>query len=246
MIRNIVRDPRGFLALRWRMFVANLFSPDEFYGDYLKKHGLKFEVLVILIVGAIGTAGFYFAVQQILGEFALGAGETVLNPDQPRMDDTTARQVRFRMAHPIIGMFLLWVFYTTGYYVGSWVFSGHGTYFRLFKNTAWALVPYALGNLAMTLGLVFTYYGLEIEARLPGLPERNVAYLFNQGYTELPMILVPLVKILLLVWVTYIGAAAIHHAMQIPKERAYRLAAVPAVLHAGYLLWIALGRAGVL
>lgn len=246
MIRNIVRDPGGFVVLRWRMLVANLFSPDRFYEEYVEKYGLKFEVLVVLVIGAIGSIGFYFAVQTILGEFALGSGEQVLNPDQPRMDDTTARQIRAQMAHPIVGIFLLWVYYTTAYYAGSWLFSGHGTYFQLLKNTAWALVPMALANLVMTAGLVVTFYGLELEARLPGLPERNVTYLFDQAYTELPMILVPLVKIAFLVWVAYIGASAINDAMQIPKERALRIAAVPAVLHAGYLVWTALGRAGVL
>lgn len=244
MIRNIVRDPRGFLALRWRMFVANLFAPDEFYDNYLSKHGLKFEVLVVLIIGAIGSVGFYFGVQEILSEFALGA-ETDINPDQPPMDQNTARQVRSQILHPIIGIALLWLYYATVYYLGSWFFSGHGTFYRLIKNTAWALVPMAVANLVLTVGMVYTFNGLEIEARLPGLPQRNVAFLFDQAYTQLPMILVPLVKIAVLAWVAYIGAAAISDAMKLPKERSLRIAAVASALHAGYLLWTALGRAGV-
>lgn len=245
MLRNIIRNPRKFVAFRWNMVISNLFYPDKFYDDYVSKHGLMLEVILVLLLGAIGSIGIYYGVQEILSEFALGASGQALEQSKPGMDRTTARQLRARTVYPVLGIFLVWLYYTTAYYVGAWLFSGHGTYFQLLKNTAWSLVPFAFANLALTIGFVLTYSGLEINTSLPGLPERNVAFLLGQGYSELPLILVPLVTIAVVAWVTYIGASGIQDAMQLSRARALQIAAAPAVLHALYLLSEALGRMGV-
>lgn len=242
MNRRVLRNPLGFFALRWKMLIRNFFHPERFYEKDAPKYGLKWEILVLLFIGGIGAIGFYYGVQTILDEFAVGAGASITSPDQPGMDSNTARQLKAQIAHPIIGIFVLWVYYATAYYAGSWLFSGHGTYFAVLKNTAWALVPFVVGNLVLTIAFFITYFRLEIVTSLPGLPERNVTYLLGQGYSELPMMILPLVKIGVVAWVAYLGAAAINDAMQLPKERALQIAAVPAVLHAGYLLWLVLGR----
>jgi len=245
MLRQIVGDPVDFLTLRWQALVSGLFYPDRFYEEHSRSYGLKWEVLVLLCIGALGSVGFYYGVQTILGEFTLGAETAISTGDKPGMADKTARQLRARVAYPVIGILLIWGYYTTSYYAGAWLFSGHGTYFDTLKNTAWALLPFTFANLFVTIALFLTYSGLELETQLPGLPEENVAYLLGQGYTELPMVVLPLVKIAVVAWVAYIGASALSDAMQIPRERAIQIAAAPAIVHAAYLLWQAFGRLGI-
>lgn len=225
------------------MFVRNLLYPERYYDEDVPGYGLKWEVLVLLVIGGIASIGYFVVVQMILDEFALGASQVV--NERPPMSDNTARQLRFRILYPVLEIFALWGIYTVVYYVGSWFFSGHGTIFSLAKNTAWALVPFLFANVLVAVGIVFAFTGQEIDTDLPGLPERNVQFLLDQGLTQLPMIVVPLIKIAFVAWIAYIGAAAIQDAMGIDRERALQIAAIPAVLHAGYLLWEALGRAGI-
>lgn len=246
MIDRIVAKIQRLRIQLWVGGRKLLFSPEDFYKNHVGRHGIVWELLFVLTAGAIGAAGAYYGVLTIFEEFAIGE-ERVLNPQMPQMDDGTVRQLRFRAAHPILGVFAIWGFYTATYYIGAYFSRAHGTFFRLLKNVAWALVPYMFANIVFAAAYIATYnWWVDIDTDLPGLPERNAEFLIAQGHEALPLMVIPLVKILFVIWVAYIGKEALHDAMKVPKDQAWKIAAVPAVIHTIYLFVEFLERAGIM
>jgi len=243
MIRETVSDPVGAVSHRWDMLMKNLFNSSDFYDQYVGGSRLRWEIVTLLLIGVIGGVGYLFAVQTILEEFLVGApGAQFRDLDQPVVDRTTQYQLYGHIFHPIVGMFILWFYYTTAFFVGSWLYTGGGRYYTLLKNTAWALTPYLISNLLGTVAFVITFWQIDIETVLTGVPDTNVPYLLYPGLTEPLMIIATVVTVGVIGWVGYLGIHAMQNCQNLTRDQAVKVVIAPVVLHAGYVVWQLLTR----
>ena len=243
MIRQFVSDPRSSIATKWNAFREGLFDPDRFFEDRVGKYGITYEFIFVLFIGAIGAAAMYFASQQLLQPFDTGAlmGPDDVNGGEPIASDST-RQVRAYPVQLLVGMFVIWFYYTTTFHLGSWFYAGRGTYFATLKHTAWGFLPYLVGQIVFALGVVVTFWLLEVETDLPGRAERDVAYLYGQGLDEPIMIVASVLLMASIVWCGYVWTYALSKAQELERSETIKIVAIPVALHIGFLLYDLLGR----
>lgn len=239
-VSQAFRNPRSYFGRQLRLYRTLLFDPETFYEEYVKHPGIGREAALVAVIGLVGTAGAYYAVEQLIAGFATGLAEV-----GPELGDTTSLILWQRAVNPLVGAYLLWVGFTGVTYGISWLYSSRGGFFRLLKNTAWALVPVLIANLLNTVAWAATAYlnadryaqeiPSEVESRSM-FPGETAAFVWDYVASEPLVMATTLLSVVFVAWSGYILAHGLARMRDLEMRRAYGIVAVPVL---GYAVWLA-------
>jgi len=231
-ISQAVRNPRSYLSRTLGMYRTLLTDPGTFYDEYVGTRGLRVEILLVLVVGAVGFVGNVYALLQVEELFA-------------QLEIPLGQDVAFAMwgevAAPLVGAVLLWIGLTTALYVVGWLYSAVGEYYVLLKWTAWALVPLAFANLIHSVAVAYAAFSVSAgdvaTSEVPRVPEDRAAFVWDVAAGEIAVVAAAVVGIAFAVWAGYIAAYAVRGVRDIETDEAYRVAAVPTVAYVLYVVY---------
>lgn len=231
-ISRAVRHPRSFLTNSIQMYRTLLTDPATFYDEYLGPHGITREFLLVLVLGAVGVAGNLFALTRLRAVF-----ETL---DVPISGDTSFALWESVVA-PLVGMVGLWIGLTTALYAVGWLYSGLGEYYVLLKRSAWALVPLVFANLLHTIAVAYAAFTLtpgSVDASMiPRPANARAEFVWQQVAGDPVVVATVLVSVVFVAWMGYIGAYAVRDVRGLQTNEAFRVAAVPTVAYALYVVY---------
>jgi hypothetical protein len=209
------------------MAVTDLVTdPDSFMERKIKGRRLRWEFVLLLVVGGLGAPGAAYVSRSLLEEAGEGG-------------DFLQFQLVGFVIEPVIGIFLVWLGYAVvGHLIASRAFNGRGPLKRLLKSSAWALVPVGVGNLARTVAIYFAFR----DESLPDNPEGDTLVEQFQSVLEVGMdkpevMAAAVVLIITVLYSGYLLSFAIEHSKNVGEDDARKAAAVPAGAFALYLLW---------
>lgn len=198
---------------------------DAFMERKMRGRRIRWEFVLLLVIGGLGAPGIVYVAQSILQE----VGETEM--------------LQFHLigfaAEPIIGIFLVWLVYAvTAHVVAARAFGGRGPLRRLLKNSAWALVPIGVGNLARTIAIYFAFQGESLQDD-PGTGTAVEQFKSLQEATlDKPEVVVGTLVLVGTVLVSgYLLSIAIEHSKDVSEADARKAAAVPVGAFVLYLVW---------
>lgn len=252
-VSTAIRNPRGFVSGKWRLLKILLSNPERFYEERGTSDRLWNELLVLLFVGLASSAGGLFVAQTVMSNFYTGNAPIGGSDAQYGVSSDVGIQMWGYSLRGVVGVFVLWIAFTTVLYLVSWLYSDYGSYFAMAKNTAWALVPLFVGNLIKSLGYVAAAWNawddgtIEVaEGDLVQSADDLVAFLVTQVLSEPAALVGIAVSALFVGWCGYIAAYGVADVRDIPVSDALRVAAVPTVVYAGYVLYQVVSLAGIL
>lgn len=230
-ISQAVRNPGTYVSRTVGLYWTLLTDPARFYDEMIGTRGIGKEILLVLVVGAVGTAGNYFVLTNLKNLYS-GLGVQITG-------DTNFALWR-RVAGPLLGIILLWIAFTTALYFVAWLYSSVGEYFHLLKRTAWALVPLVFANLIQMIAALYVAFTLQqddlAESLPPGSSERAREIWLEAG-GELPMVVASIVAVVFVAWAGYLAAHAVVDVRKLEIGEAYRVAAVPTAAYALFVLY---------
>lgn len=200
-------------------------DPDSFMERRIQGRHLRWELVLLLVIGGLGTPGTALVAQSFLQQAGQG-GE----------------MLRFELIgfviEPIIGVFLVWLGFAVGaHLVAAYAFNGRGPIKRLLKGTAWALVPLAVGNLARTAAV---YLAFRDESFTDDPGTGTIVDRFQSvqesALAEPAITVGVLVLVVAVLYSGYLLSYAVRHAKRIPLDDARKAAAVPVGVFVLYLL----------
>jgi len=196
------------------------------------------EVVLVLVIGVVGLAGNYFALNELTTQ--IGFLDFALN-------DNARFQLQQRLIEPVVGAVLLWVWFAIGSFAVGWLYSAVGTTYLALKRTAWALFPMLIANVVNTAAVFWTATNLDlavedldVQTSLPGPVAEEI---WSQVGSDPVVVGSVAVSIVFVAWTGYITAYAIRDVRDLTTAEAYRVAAVPTV---GYALYVAYQVVGAL
>ncbi|WP_276254981.1 YIP1 family protein [Halomontanus rarus] len=232
-VSDAVRNPGSYVGEKQRVYRSILFDPDTFYSEYAGKRGIVRELLLIAVIGVVGLIGTLYAVQTLRGEYS---GDI--------LTDDVGMQLWGNALAPLIGAFLLWVGFTVVLYAVSWLYSTAGSFYMLWKNTAWALLPALFANLLLTAAYAVTTYTAEFDGSdelNSSHPDTMVAFMWEQIAHEPMVVGAYALGVVFAVWSGYIAAYGVAEVRKLEVDEAYRVVAVPVVAYALYVGYQVIG-----
>ena len=209
-------------------------SPGAFMDRKVGQPTLRMEIVVVLLIGAVGAIGYGYVGMGIL-------------------DDTNMESLRFpvlgMVAKPIIGIVVLWLTYSVGLHVlANRVFNSRGPIRRLLKLVAWALIPVAVGNLIQSIAVYLAFQDVDYaaslgEAQTAGL-NSGIDAVMAEGTSDPLYLLVPIALILSVLASGYLLVYAVQNAKDLDRDDARKAVGVLVGVHLVYLLWEAATVAG--
>jgi hypothetical protein len=231
-VSNAVRNPGSYISRTLGLYRTLLTDPERFYDEYIGSRRVKSEFALVLVAGLIGLVGNYVMLQELIFEFE--AFDSVVINDQVRF------QLQQRVIEPLIGAFLLWIWFGVGMYYVAWLYTTIGTTYVTMKRTAWALLPILIGNVIHTAAMAYASTTLDVTEEditiTTSLADEVSAFVWSQASGETVVLAATAVGIVFALWTGYIGAYAIKDVRDLTTSEAYKVAAVPTV---GYVLYIA-------
>ncbi|WP_123534373.1 YIP1 family protein [Halosimplex salinum] len=230
-VSNAVRDPGSYISRTLGLYRTLLTDPETFYEEYIGSRGIKSEFALVLVTGLVGLIGNYLMLQELLLQL-----ETI---DAVVVNDDVNFQLQQRVVEPLIGAFILWIWYGFGMYAVGWLYTTVGTTYVTMKRMAWALFPILIANLVHTVAMVVAYNGLDVQPDDLDLQTRIAdqvaAAIWSLASGEIVVVAATALGAVFAVWAGYIGAHAIKDVRDLTMDEAYKVAAVPT---AGYVLYI--------
>ncbi|MCU4741270.1 YIP1 family protein [Halobacteria archaeon AArc-m2/3/4] len=231
-VSDAVRNPGSYVGEKQRVYRSLLFDPDTFYSEYAGKRGIVRELILVALVGVVGAIGTLYAVQALRGEYG---GMLTNDVDMQLWGNALA---------PLVGAFLLWIGFTVALYAVSWLYSTAGSFYTLWKNTAWSLLPLLFANLILTVAYAVTTYTAEFDGTdelTSSHPDAIVAFMWEQLAHEPMVVGAYALSIVFVVWCGYIAAYGVAEVRDLETDEAYRVVAVPVVAYALYVGYTAIG-----
>lgn len=189
---------------------------------------LRWEVLTVLVIGALGSIGLAYVGQQIMTTY--DASETM----------------RFPMAGlaltPVFGAGVLWLWYTFGIHLlANRVYGSRTPIRRILKATPWAMIPLGIANLARSGLLYLVVQDVDIatvieEGDTFGLFD-PIDLVMQAILTDTLFLLSPVIMILAIGLMGYLLVYAVQSAKNISRPEAARVVALLASVHVLYILW---------
>ncbi|MFC7142698.1 YIP1 family protein [Halosimplex aquaticum] len=233
-VSNAVRNPGSYLSRTLGLYRSLLVDPERFYDEYIGTRGLKSELALVLVVGVVGAVGNYLVLQELINQVSTIQGVSI-NQD-------VRFQLQQRVLEPLIGAVLVWIWYGMGMYAVGWLYTTIGTTYLTMKRAAWTLFPILIANLIHTAAMAYTSVTMEIGqgdiTTTSNLAEDIAPAVWSQAAGEIAVVAATLVGVVFALWAGYIGAYAIKDVRDLTVDEAYKVAAVPAV---GYALYIVYG-----
>jgi len=231
-VSQAVRNPRGYVVRTAGMYRALLFDPESFYEEFIGERGIRSELVLVVFIGLVGFAGHYYARSQLIS-IAEEAGIAVGN------------ETNFSLwgiaAEPLIGIFLLWVGFSAVLFALSWLYSTVGTFYRVLKDVAWALVPLLVFNLLNSVALAYSAFTLQesdiTDRTIPRDPEQKTRILWDIVAGEPFVVATVFVGALVTLWSGYIALHAVEDIRKLERRDAYKVVGVPTLGFAIYLVY---------
>lgn len=192
-------------------------DPDGFMERKVGQAHIRFEVLIVLLVGAMSVPGVLFVVLEILE--VQGSAEMRI-------------AAAGRVLRPLVIMLILWVAYTVILHFLSAHYGGRNPPSQVLKGAAWALIPVGIGNLVKSGALFLVFRDADVEQRMDGVdPAERMAAVFESSMNEPVMIAATVVFAATILLTGYLLMLVVRHAKGLDRDQAIRIAAVPVVLH---------------
>lgn len=231
-VTQAVRNPRGYIARTVGMYRALVVSPDVFYDEYLSSRGLKSEILTMAVVGLLGFAGSYYTRGRI---------ETLFPEAGYNIGDDVSFQLWGTALEPLVGIFGLWVGLAVALYAVSWLYSTVGQFYELLKRSAWALVPLAFVNVIHSAAIGYAAFTLSesdlTDLTIPRAPDLRSTMMWTEVAGDVAVVAAVFVSVVFVLWAGYLAAHAVAPVRDLEMSEAYRVAAVPTVAYAGYVVF---------
>lgn len=219
------------------MVVQLVRNPATFMDRKVGQPTLRWEILAVLVIGAVGSVGLAYVGRQTMT--AYDASEILRFP----MIGLVLR--------PVFGIAVLWVGYSVGIHLlANRVYNARGPLVRVLKPAAWALLPMGLANLVRSAVLYVVIQDIDIETvveegDLFGLLDPIT--LVMDAITDEPLyLLAPLATLLAILGTGYLLVYAVRASKDLSREEATRVVAVLAGIHVMYVLWTVGQMVGVL
>lgn len=199
-------------------------DPDEFFARETTEHGLLKPTLVVTVLAVVSVlAGLPLAqatVRALPAEMEAFAGIGYVSV----------------IVGGFVGPFLVWLLYTTAFYlVSRFAFDGGGSFGRTLQVTAWGLAPAIVA--AFISGITW-FYVLQ-TATFPRDPTQVFA--FTVRLRNDPLVLASgIVGVFILLWQAFIWTFGVKHAQDVPLRDAAITVAVPVGIA---ILWRVYGLA---
>lgn len=230
-VSNAVRNPGSYLSRTLGLYRSLLTDPERFYDEYIGSRGIKSEFALVLVTGIVGLVGNYFMLQELIVQFE--------QFDSVVINDQVSFQLQQRVIEPLIGAFLLWIWFGFGTYVVGWLYTTIGTTYLAMKRAAWALVPILIANAIHSAAMLYASTTIDITQDditiSTSISDQVSAFVWSQAAGEVAVLAATAVGILFALWAGYIAAYAIKDVRDLTTDEAYKVAAVPTV---GYVLYI--------
>lgn len=221
--------------------------PDTLILRRLDQRGYKLETISILLLGLLGSVGFGYVGYQINNALEARPGRIEF-------------QLIGQALEPVFMLVALWLVYTVLSHFLANLYQGRGPISRLFRTTAWAMLPVALWLVIRGIVVIGLFWGVDfpgdpsgltaeakVEEILYGTGEYADGTPYNwDGLSSWVYSLTLVTGTLFAAWSGYHLSNAIQEAKGVAQENARKIAAVPAGLWALYLLWSAVTNLGVL
>lgn len=212
------------------------FLPNRLLRRRVDRRSYTLETIALVILGLLGGAGMAYVSIQAMDAF--GGDESLL------------RMVFIgEVLTPLMTLFILWVWYAAGsHIVANKLFRGRGPMGRLFRTSAWALLPIGLWFVIRSAVTYLVFRDVDFPADPDGITEfEMVASILDLGFGDSPLYLLTLVLGLLFVaWSWWLLTDAVEMTKNVSRDAAQKVAAVPAGVYGLILIRDILTQAGVL
>ena len=207
--------------------------PDSLIDRRIDRRGVTIETVIILVCGILGSIGLGYVGVQALS--AVGGD---------------AAQLRFKFIgaalRPLIVLVVVWVWYALASHVLAGQFGGRSPLVRVFRASAWALVPIGIWYLIRSIVTVALFFGVDFPANPDGLDSGSQLHSILQLGLDSPVYLVTLlIGLIFVAWSWQLLAHGIEVAKGIDADDARKVAAVPVGVYGLYVLYTVLQAAGV-
>jgi hypothetical protein len=215
--------------------VRRLFTePEAFFDAKLDEPSMRRELFVLALVGVLGAVGVGYAGITFLG--GLGGSR-----DMMRIELTG------RALTSVLGAFLLWGYYTAVLQAVAYTKNSRGPVSRVFKITAWSLVPVGISNAVYSVAIFLAYRDEDIPSDPDGTTvSEQLTALFGLADQELVLLAGWIVAALATVYVGYLLTKGLVVLRDFSESDARRVVALPVAGHVAFVLYTMLGQFGVL
>lgn len=215
--------------------VRRLFTdPEAFFGGKANEPSLRRELLVLVLVGALGAVGMGYVGFTFLDALPGNRG-------QMRVQLTGKALAIF------FGVFVLWVYYTLTAQIGAYLMNSRGPISRVFKLTAWSLIPMGIANAVYSVAMYLAYSDEDIPSDPSGIRvSEQIAALFDLANSEPVLILAWIVTALAAVYSGYLLSVALSALRDLTESQTRRIVALPVAVHVAFVLYTLLTQVGVL
>ncbi|SNZ17064.1 Yip1 domain-containing protein [Natronoarchaeum philippinense] len=188
------------------------------------RRGAALEAIVVILCGLLGAAGFaYFALEMY----------SALEAPLPYTNYTLIGIV----LGPMLTVFGIWVLYTVAAHLVANFLGGRGPISRALRVTGWAIMPIGVWMLLRSIVIVALFYSVDFPPSPEGIsPEAQVQNVMELGLESPAYFATFLVGLVFVAWSWRLLAVGIENAKEVSRDKARKIAAVPAVIVGLYLL----------
>lgn len=235
-VSDAIQNPGSYVGSKLRLYRTLLFDPKTFYEKYAGNRGILTEVLLVLVIGLVGTAGVFYAVRVVIDPFG-GAGGA-------EIPFSAELQLWGQAVFPLLGAFVLWLGLVGAMYAISWLYTGAGSIFLLLKYTAWSMVPFLFANAIQSIAYFYTAYGADVEGTYSGTQADDIYLSLWEPIGNEPLVLIAsTISVVFVVWCGYLAAHAVAAVRNLETSEGYRVVVVPVVAYVLYVLYDVAGVA---
>lgn len=203
----------------------------------LDRRGFSLEAVLVFVCGLLGSIGFAYVWMTATNEIS-------------NFGDGLTYEFLASVLTPILVLLGLWIWYTVGAHLLASHYRGRGPIIRLFRTTAWALVPIGIWYLIRSAVIVVLFFSVDMpenpSQEAPGIgASATHDYIMSLGLEDPIYIGTLLLGVAFTVWSGYLLSTAVQRSKNIEQGDARKVAGVLSGAFALYLVWSALGYAGI-
>ncbi|MCU4974056.1 YIP1 family protein [Halobacteria archaeon AArc-m2/3/4] len=205
--------------------------PETQIRNRFDSRGFRLEVVMVFVFGLVGSIGMLFFSWQVWS----------ITDNMPAY---TEFELTGEVVGPILFVFFVWILYTVTAHLLANLYGGRGPIVRLFRTSAWAMIPIALWLLLRSIVQIFLFYTMEFPSNRQELSnlgfdiEEQIASLLETGLEDLIYVATILLGIVFVVWSWNYLSIAVQESKDLSPDEAKKVAGVPAGILACYLLYL--------
>ena len=206
--------------------VRQLFqNPHSFFSRKATENGFRREFGLLLAIGILGAAGQAWVSQLFLSELVNEPGLMRVN-------------LIGKILAILAGPFVLWGLYAVSAHLVAHFSKSRGPIKRIFKVTAWSLVPVGVANAIYSVAIYWAFRDETIGDEVAGLNVSDqIVNLFELGNDDPIMYIAWIALAVAAVASGYLLAIGLQHARDLSADSAQKAAAVPVLIHLGFIVY---------